>query len=47
MLATLNALGWIFMALSIGVVTALTFWCYKRILGGKGDEPNLPPGLGP
>lgn len=46
MLATLNTAGWIFMLLSIGAVTALVFWCFRRVLS-QPDEPNLPPGLGP
>ena len=34
--------------LSIGAVTTLTVWCYKRILGHpEQKEPDLPGGLGP
>ena len=47
MLATLDALGWTFMLLSIAGVTALTVWCFKKVLFPPHDEPNLPPGLGP
>ena len=47
MLATLNALGWTFMLLSISSVCCLTFWCFKKVLFPAHDEPNLPPGLGP
>ncbi|MFO1077812.1 MAG: hypothetical protein U1E73_08810 [Planctomycetota bacterium] len=48
MLATLNAMGWTMMVLSIGAVATLTFWCYKRILGHPElKEPDLPGGLGP
>lgn len=45
MLATLNAMGWTVMVLSIGAVVALTFWCFKKVLTG-GNEPDLPGGLG-
>ena len=47
MLATLNALGWTFMLLSISSVTVLTYWCFKKVLFPPHDEPNLPPGRGP
>ncbi|MCA8978118.1 MAG: hypothetical protein KDC98_25550 [Planctomycetes bacterium] len=44
----LTAGGWIMMILSIGAVTALVVWCYKRILTHPEiDEPDLPGGLGP
>lgn len=44
----LTAAGWIFMILSIGAVTALVVYCYKRILTHpEMDEPDLPGGLGP
>lgn len=39
--------GWVLMILSIGAVTALVVYCYKRILTSSGDEPDLPGGLGP
>ena len=40
--------GWIMMILSIGAVTALVTFCYKRILTHpEQDEPDLPGGLGP
>lgn len=40
--------GWIMMILSIGAVTALVVFCYKRILTHpEQDEPDLPGGLGP
>lgn len=47
MLAELSPTGWIFMLLSCGAVTALTIWCFKKVLSPPHDEPNLPPGLGP
>ncbi len=47
MLANLSALGWTFMLLSIGSVTALTIWCFKKVLFPPHDEPDLPGGLGP
>jgi hypothetical protein len=47
MLATLTTLGWAFMLISITSVTALTFWCFKRVLSPPHDEPKLPGGLGP
>jgi len=47
MLATLNALGWTFMLVSMSAVAGLTFWCFRRVLTGTGDEPELPGGLGP
>jgi len=47
MLATLTTGGWIFMLLSIGIVTTLVVWCFKKVLSAPNDEPNLPPGLGP
>lgn len=44
----LSAGGWVMMILSIGAVTALVVYCYKRILGKPGiKEPDLPGGLGP
>ena len=44
----LSAGGWIMMILSIGAVTALVVWCYKRILTHpEMKEPDLPGGLGP
>lgn len=40
--------GWIMMILSIGAVTTLVIYCYKRILTHpEMDEPDLPGGLGP
>ena len=47
MLATLTTLGWTFMLLSIGSVSYLTFWCFKKVLFPPHDEPDLPGGLGP
>lgn len=47
MLATLDALGWTFMLVSVIGVTWLTFWCFRKVLFPQHDEPNLPPGLGP
>ena len=47
MLATLTTGGWILMLLSIVSMTALTIWCFKKVLFPPHDEPNLPPGLGP
>lgn len=47
MLATLTALGWTFMLLSIGGVCTLAFWCFKKVLFPPHEEPKLPPGLGP
>ena len=47
MLANLTALGWAFMLLSIGSVTWLTIWCFKKVLFPPHDEPDLPGGLGP
>lgn len=47
MLATLNALGWTFMVVSIASVCVLTFWCFKKVLFPPHDEPDLPGGLGP
>ena len=46
MLATLNGMGWTFMLVSVAGVTWLTFWCFKKVLT-RGDEPDLPGGLGP
>ena len=44
----LSAGGWIKMILSIGAVTTLVIYCYKRILTHpEMDEPDLPGGLGP
>ncbi|MEZ6036725.1 MAG: hypothetical protein R3F29_04550 [Planctomycetota bacterium] len=44
----LTTAGWIFMILSIGAVTTLVVYCYKRILTHpEMDEPDLPGGLGP
>ena len=37
MLATLNALGWTFMLVSISGVTFLTFWCFKKVLAPQKD----------
>jgi hypothetical protein len=40
--------GWIMMILSIGAVTSLVVFCYRRILTHpEDDEPDLPGGLGP
>ncbi len=40
--------GWIMMILSIGAVTTLVIYCYKRILTHpEQKEPDLPGGLGP
>jgi hypothetical protein len=47
MLATLDALGWTFMLVSIVSVTTLTFWCFKRVLAPPHDDTDLPGGLGP
>lgn len=48
LLETLSTTGWIFMIGSIGAVTALVVYCYKRILTHpEMDEPDLPGGLGP
>ncbi|MCB9878347.1 MAG: hypothetical protein H6835_12180 [Planctomycetes bacterium] len=45
---TLSTGGWIMMILSIGAVTGLVVYCYKRILTHpEMDEPDLPGGLGP
>ena len=44
---TLTMTGWIFMLVSCGTVTWVTYWCFKKVLTWKGDEPDLPPGLGP
>lgn len=46
MLAALELSGWVFMALSIGSVCGLTFWCFKKVLFPVKDEPDLPGGLG-
>ena len=44
----LSAGGWIMMILSIGAVTALVVFCYRRIMTHpEQDEPDLPGGLGP
>jgi hypothetical protein len=47
MLATLNALGWTFMLLSIAAVSALVFWCFRKVLTAPAEPPDLPGGLGP
>jgi hypothetical protein len=47
MLALLDGLGWTFMLLSIGSVTWLTIWCFKRVLFPPHEEPDLPGGIGP
>jgi hypothetical protein len=45
----MDAFSWIFMLTSMGAVTALTIWCYSRILRGKkhfdpdGTGPAHPP----
>jgi hypothetical protein len=46
MLAVLDTLGWIFMLVSTVAVTGVVVWCFKRVLQ-DGEEPRLPPGLGP
>lgn len=38
--------GWITMIVSLSFVWGLTFWCFKRVLTGRGDE-KAPPGFGP
>ena len=38
--------GWVTMILSLGFVWGLTFWCFRRVLTGSGDE-KAPPGFGP
>jgi hypothetical protein len=44
----LTLTGGIFMICSIGAVSTLVFWCYKKILTNPDkDEPDLPGGLGP
>ena len=46
MLASLTALGWLFMLVSCIGVTWLMIWCFRKVLSW-GDEPDLPAGLGP
>lgn len=41
----MDAFSWIFMLTSMGAVSALTFWCYSRILSGKAHFD--PDGTGP
>ncbi len=38
--------GWITMTVSLAVVWVGTFWCFRRVLTGKGNEKS-PPGFGP
>ncbi len=37
----LDALGWIFMLVSVSFVTLLTLWCFSRVLGTQ-EEPPKP-----
>ena len=40
--------GWVVMILSIGAVTTLVVYCYRRILTHpEYEEPDMPGGLGP
>ena len=45
----MDTFSWVFMLASMGAVTALTIWCFVRILGGKahfdpdGTGPAVPP----
>lgn len=41
----MDAFSWIFMLTSMGAVSALTAWCYWRILGAK--KHFDPDGTGP
>jgi hypothetical protein len=41
----MDAFSWVFMLTSMGAVTALTIWCYARILGGQRHFD--PDGTGP
>lgn len=41
----MDAFSWTFMLVSMACVSALTFWCYSRILSGK--EHFDPDGTGP
>lgn len=43
----LTTTGWIFMLASCCAVTALTYWCFKKVLFPAHEEPDLPGGLGP
>lgn len=36
----MNALGWIFMLISVGGVTALTAWCFYRVLNAPKEPPE-------
>lgn len=38
--------GWITMILSLVLVWAGTFWCFKRVLRSPQEEKS-PPGFGP
>jgi hypothetical protein len=35
----MNLGGWIFMLVSVGFVTVLTFWCFKRVLSAPKEPP--------
>lgn len=45
----MNTVSWVFMLSAVTAVTALTAWCYMRILGSKdhfdpdGTGPASPP----
>lgn len=45
----MDAFSWVFMLVSMAAVTALTTWCFARILRGRrhfdpdGTGPDVPP----
>jgi hypothetical protein len=41
----MDAFSWVFMLASMGAVTAVTIWCFARILRGKAHFD--PDGTGP
>jgi hypothetical protein len=36
----MNLYGWIFMLVSVGSVTALTAWCFYRVLRAPAEPPE-------
>jgi hypothetical protein len=38
--ATLSPAGWILMILSVGFVTVLVVWCFKRVLSLPAEEKD-------
>ena len=36
----IHGLGWLFLIVSVGFVTILTFWCFKKVLGLPPEEKD-------